>query len=135
MTSLPRSDSREPLSGRDDHFVGAVEAVGLIDHGKLVDRGDDKGAGALGRARARNHPGEFLAQTRAVEVARQFVACGEIIEPRERRLLFGHEADEAGDPLGAAVCARLPHGTQLEPFARLGRHRFEFEFELGVLRR
>ncbi len=46
---------REPLSGRDDHFVGAVEAVGLVDDGKLVDRGDDKGAGALGGGRARNH--------------------------------------------------------------------------------
>ena len=44
----------EPLSGRDDHFVGAGEAVGFVDHRELVDGRDDKSARALPGSGARD---------------------------------------------------------------------------------
>ena len=125
---------REPLAGGDDHFIGAIETIGLVDHGELVDRGDDKGARPFAGRRARDDLLQFLAQTRTVQVARQLVARREIVETRQRGLLFGHLTENSGEALGAAVCARQPHGRHFEPFARRERGGFELEFQLAVLR-
>ncbi len=123
---------RQSLAGGDDHFVGGIKTVGLVDDRKLIDGSDKICARALFNRCARDDSGQLLAQPGAVEVARQFVAACKIIEPDQGVLLLGDRSHHSGYAFSPAVPTRQPHRADLEPFARRFASRFEFERERRI---
>ena len=129
MMSVPRRTARDAFADRDDHFIGSAEAVGFVDDREPVDRGDEIGAVAVFRFRRFDGARKLLAQARAVEMAREFVARGEIGQPLRFALVFGDDAQDAGQPFGAPSAPGHAHAAHLEPHRTHRGRRLEFAFE------
>ena len=134
MTSEVRSVC-EPLPDRDNDFVRDIEAVGLVDDGKLVDRRHHESAGAALCRRLLDRARQFVAQACTVQMSGQFVAGGEVGKAGERISLLGDLAHHPGDPFGAPLGAGNANCAKLEPAAFGFGERFEFQAEIGIVGR
>ncbi len=107
----------ESLPRRDNDFVGDFEAIGLVDHRKIIDRRHDIGAGTPFAGGAQDHPRKLFAKPCAIQMPGQFVASGQIEKPGQGLFLLGDLAHHAGNAFGAAIGSGSPHPGDLEPFA------------------
>ena len=120
---------------RQDHFVRRAEAIGFVDRRETVDRGHEIGATARFGLRRFDGARQFRAQARAVQMAREFVARREIGQSLRFAFLFGDDAQDAGETLGAAVGPGNAHAAHLEPHRAHRGGGLEFEFKGCVVER
>ncbi len=112
LAAQPRADA---LGDLGDHFVGDVEAIGLVEPAEMIDGDQQEAAGAAEVHRLVERGAEHLDQAGAVEFAGQRIELRKLLELALAFVALVDDAHDAMRPQRLAVGAGEPAAGVLQP--------------------